>query len=193
MSTFADRYVTVADPLKIFDDVYIQVIAVVFASTVLKKITPPPGDWTFERLQLHFVEILAEYGALAAGEAPPSEVEPTDDLNKAFAAAGRKARNAFKRPGYLHEVAETPLGPQPGSVVVQHVINELVTHSWDMGRCLDRTPKFPDWLPERCQLSWSVFFEEYGRPEVNFEPEQVAPAGASSLDRLAAFLGRKVS
>ncbi|WP_203912756.1 hypothetical protein [Rhizocola hellebori] len=188
---FADRFVTVADPLAAFEQTYFELGALAVLAASYPDLTAfSLAGWRFQDLQRHVTELLHEYAAVAEGVeySPPIHVE----WGLAMATAANRARTAFRRRGYVAERAPTPIGIQPGSVVVQHVVNELTVHCWDLATMMNRRNFFPDWLPERCQLSWQAFFDTYGRPAHNFDPEQPAPPDATPTTRLAAYLGRKI-
>lgn len=193
---FADRFVTIDAPLTAFDLVTAEVTTLLAVADNAGGGAVPLDGWSAVRLRQHFVETLAEYTAAVEGAPPrpPGSPVPTDLPHRAadFRAAAARARDAFARPGALTAVWRTQIGPQPGAAVLQHVLNELISHAWDLARSVDRTVALPDALVGQCQASWRAFFETFGRPEVNFGPERAAPAGASAADRLAAYLGRTV-
>lgn len=62
MTDFADRYVTIDDPIAAFDQV-MEAVAVLLAAA--DEATAPnaamPLDWSFDRLRYHFVETLEKY------------------------------------------------------------------------------------------------------------------------------------
>lgn len=183
MSDFVARYVTLSDPLEAYDNAYYAVTGLLYAAS---QKADPPG-W----LLSHVVDLCDEYAALAEGSIAPAPDRGTDVV-MAFAEAGRRARHAFRSEGYLNREELTPIGIMPGSVVVQHVVNELVSHAWDIADAVGADLQLPDELYDQVRASWQVFFEAYGRPETNFALEQTAPADASAADRLAAYLGRTV-
>lgn len=197
MTDFADRYVTIDDPIAAFDQV-VEVVAVLLAAPdqAGAPIVAMPFDWSFDRLRYHFVETLERYGAVAEGRPEPAEDGPMPQRRQhsaaGFLAAATVARQAFSRPDVIDGVLHTQIGPQPGRVVFQHVLNELISHAWDLARALDRPVTLPTSPVEQCQASWQAFFSEFGRPAVNFEAERPVPANSSAPDRLAAYLGRPV-
>ncbi len=198
MTDFADRYVTIDDPIPAFDQVVEAVAALLAAADEASAPNAAmPLDWSFDRLRYHFVETLERYTAVADGGPEPAEGSPVTDhpphSATDFLAAATRARRAFSRPDVINGVLHTQIGPQAGRVVFQHVLNELViSHAWDLARALDRQVMLPHALVEQCQASWRQFFSEFGRPAVNVEPECPVPANASATDRLAAYLGRPV-
>jgi hypothetical protein len=183
---FADRFVTVAKPLVAFDQVHIDLVALrigtMLASTRLSTIHVPIRGWSLDALLHHIDEFLNE--VTVAVDAPAGLMEREGSLNR--------LHKAFHRPGYVHERGPTPLGIQPGAVMIQYVVNELVAHSWDLSTAINSRCLLPDWLVERCLLSWKVYFDTFGRPAEHFDPEREAPPNASAATILAAFLGREI-
>jgi len=183
VSDFATRYVTLPDLLEAYDDAYYEVTRLLFEAGR----HPEPPQW----LLSHVVDLCDEYAALAEGSSEPPPDRGTDYV-AAFAEAGRRARHAFGQDGYIQTDHLTPIGIMPGSATVQHVVNELVSHAWDIAHAIGAQVQLPDELCDRVRESWQVYFDSYGRPEINFEPEQPAPEEAGAADRLAAYLGRTV-
>jgi uncharacterized protein (TIGR03086 family) len=183
VSDFAARYLTLPDPLGAFDDIYYELTGLLFKAS--RRLDPP--EW----LLSHVVELCDEYAAVAEGSSGPQPDRGPDHV-AGFADAARRARHAFSADGYLESDHLTPIGIVPGAMTVQHVVNELVSHAWDIAHAIDTELHLPDELFDQVRESWRAFFETYGRPEINFEPEQPAPADASAGDRLAAYIGRTV-
>jgi len=124
----------------------------------------------------------------------PGEERRYDDPTAAFLAVAARTRTAFAAPGYLDTVADTPIGRQPGRTVVQHVVNELIAHGWDLARGTGQDTDFVPHIATEVLASWRAFFAEWDRAaNPNFTAERVAPGGASSADRVAAYLGRVVA
>jgi uncharacterized protein (TIGR03086 family) len=197
VTDFAVRYVTLRDPLKAYERTADAVGRLVTGTSAdqLGNATPCPG-WTVRDVVNHLVETLDMYGALASRGAMPVEGEQRfyDDPIATFATMAASCRAAFAVPGFLDVVADTPIGPQPGRAVVQHVVNELTVHGWDLARgTAASTDLVPD-VAEAAIASWRAFFDNWDRAQLsfNFLEEQPAPEGASPADRLAAYLGRTV-
>lgn len=192
---FVARYVTLSDPLAAYDAVVAAVGELVAHTSIDQYADPTPcDDWTVHRMVDHLVETIEIYGDLAQGVMPQEgEERRYDDPAAAFLVIAARSRAAFAVPGYLDTVAETPIGPQPGRVVVQHVVNELVTHGWDLARATGQDSDLVPPVAEAVLASWQAFLGGADRAElVNFEAERPAPAGASAADRVAAYLGRSV-
>jgi uncharacterized protein (TIGR03086 family) len=195
MSDSIPGYVTLADPLQAYERV-VDAVGRLMANTRTDQVaaTTPCDGWTVRDLLDHLVEVVAEYGALAAHGALPDHAPTHDDPVAAFPAVAAEARAAFAAPSYLDAVADTPIGPQPGRVVIQHVVNELIMHGWDLARATGQDTDLEPDLAEVALASWRAFFHAYDRDRVsaNFYSAQVAPGEASAADRLAAYLGRAV-
>jgi uncharacterized protein (TIGR03086 family) len=152
-----------------------------------------PG-WDVRRLADHLVWVDVRYAAMADHRDPPREdaVHAGEDPAAALRRAGERARLAFARPGMLDEQYPAPWGDEPGYVLVQHVVIELLTHGWDLARA---TGQPTDLAPEQARQALAVVHAWYGGPArdgAGFAPPRPAPEGASDADRLAAYLGRQV-
>lgn len=154
----------------------------------------PCSEWDVRALINHLVHINIRYAAIANGVAPPDEADHVgNNPASALQESGRAAREAFLRPGMLEQPYDAPWGKIPGSMMVQHVVNELLAHGWDLARATGQSTDItPDLAEESLAIwrEWSAHIpRSHGSP---FGPEQAAPNGATAADRLAAFLGRKV-
>jgi hypothetical protein len=93
------------------------------------------------------------------------------------------------------------IGAMAGSAFFGLATTDVFQHSWDLakatGQSTDLDRNLAAQLPEGARVAISDAFrgpdggpnEEQGPP---FGPEQPAPAGACTADKLAAFLGRSV-
>lgn len=186
-----DGYLTLDEPLAAYDRITAEVGALACTVTPQQMGDPTPCDgWTVRRLLRHLAFINDRYATLAEGAPIPEDEPDYTDPVAAFAGHAARARAAFGRPGYLTEVAPTPIGPQPGAVTVQHVVNELTTHGWDLARALGTSTDVAPDLARRVLASWRAFLDGRPRDGGPFGAERPAPAGATEADRLAAYLGR---
>lgn len=194
MSDFADRYVTVDDPLRAFDDV-VEAVRLLVEKTPGDRLDAPTpcSDWPVRVVLDHLVETLDTYGALARGVQPTEGgLSSYDDPAGMFPAMAASTRAAFAVPGYLETVAPTPIGDQPGKAVVQHVINELVVHGWDLGRGSGQGGDVAPAYAGAVLRSWQAFFAEFPREQLafNFGPPNPAWETATGTDKVAAYMGR---
>ncbi|MEV0648867.1 TIGR03086 family metal-binding protein [Phytomonospora sp. NPDC050363] len=196
MSEFADSYVTESDPLAAHARLVDTVGALVHSATPEQLDDPTPcGDWTVRQVIAHLTDTNDEYATLAATGDMPTEHPTYGDPVAAFDGHAERAREAFAAHGYLETVKPTPIGPQPGKVTVQHVVNEMLVHGWDLARGLGVSSDIEPGIAANALASWKAFFAGYPRSMMgaNFGEEQPAPDGASNADKVAAYLGRKVT
>jgi uncharacterized protein (TIGR03086 family) len=196
VTDFATRYVTLTDPLRAYDDVVEAVRLLVVKTSPDQFGQPTPcSEWSVLDILHHLVETLDRFGALARGVQPvEGEVGTYEDPISMFPAMAASTRAAFAAPGYLETVAPTPIGDQPGSSVMQHVVNELIVHGWDLARGTGQSSDIaPAWAGDSLR-SWEAFFAEYPREQLtyNFHAEQPAGENVSATDRVAAYLGRRI-
>jgi uncharacterized protein (TIGR03086 family) len=82
----------------------------------------------------------------------------------------------------------------PGSMLVQQLIIELLTHGWDLARATGQdTNLAPEVAEETLGVVQSWYRDQPRGPGNAFGPEQPTPAIASPADRLAAYLGRTIA
>lgn len=198
MSDFVTAYVTEPDLLAAHARLTAEAGALIEATPVSAYGDPTPcGDWDVRRVICHLAEVNEVWGRFAAtgdeGEVDPNYPDPVAAFHEWSAYAAR----AVAAPGYLDEVRPTPIGEQPGRVLVQHLVNELIAHAWDLARATGASTDLSPDIAERSEASWRAFFAAYPREEMsNFGPETTgggrAAADWTSADRMAAHLGRAV-
>lgn len=194
MSDFVDAYVTEPDPLT----AHARMVGAV--GTLITSVGPeqmddptPCGDWTVRQVIAHLADTNDIYATLAATGDMPSDIPAYEDPVAAYTEQTQRAMAAFAALGYLETVKPTPIGPQPGKVTVQHVINEMLAHGWDLARAIGEPTYLEPDIAANSLASWKAFFEAYPRSMMsNFAEEQPVPEGATNADRVAGYLGRKV-
>lgn len=154
----------------------------------------PCTEWTVRDLLNHLVFVDLLYAAhINREELPEREDRLGGDHAVAFRHAGSLALTAFSRPGALDEGYTSPFGELRGSVIVQHVVNELLVHSWDLARATGQPTNIEPELAEESLAIWQAWIGGLPRGGEGFGPEQPVPDDASAADRLAAYLGRSVN
>jgi uncharacterized protein (TIGR03086 family) len=83
----------------------------------------------------------------------------------------------------------------PGAVVMNMGAMDLFLHAWDVAKATNQSTDLDPVLADELlavsrQMMQPGFRGDDGKAP--FGPEQVAPAGATAADRLAAFSGRTV-
>ncbi|MFF9774279.1 TIGR03086 family metal-binding protein [Streptomyces sp. NPDC013978] len=152
----------------------------------------PCAEWTVRDLLDHLVWENIIWGGLAQGTPPTvghTEDHLGDDHIAAFETAAATARAAFRQPGLL----DRSFGPAPGRRVVEQLLVELLVHGWDLATALGRDR---DLEPDLARAALPVVREIYGGlPRTaggSVAPARSAPEHGPVLDRVAAFLGRRV-
>ena len=156
----------------------------------------PCTDWSVRGLVNHIVRGNLMLSSIMLGEpAPDRSLDHLgDDPAEAYRASVHRFRDAAAAPGALEQRFPTPLGEQSGRFLVHMRINELLVHGWDLARALGLPPDdLPDGLAEEGLAMWRERMAAVPRgKEGPFATEQPAPPDASPIDRLAAFLGRRL-
>jgi uncharacterized protein (TIGR03086 family) len=152
----------------------------------------PCTDWAVRDLLDHLVWENIIWGGLAQGT-PPTGGHTEDHLGDnhiaAFETAAARARDAFRQPGLL----DRSFGPAPGRRVVEQLLIELLVHGWDLATALGLER---DLEPDIAYAALPVVREIYGDlPRTaggSLASAQPAPEHGPALDRVAAFLGRRI-
>ncbi|BFU42458.1 TIGR03086 family metal-binding protein [Krasilnikovia sp. MM14-A1004] len=144
----------------------------------------PCAGWDVRALVAHIVGGNALFAATLSGEA----VTP-----QGYADSAERLLAAFRAPGALEKVVTVPFGEVPGTIALHLRLADLMVHGWDLARATGQRTDYPDDVVEQA-LAFSrsalPLVRQQGGP---FAPSEPADEDAPVLDRLAAFLGRKVS
>lgn len=153
----------------------------------------PCASWKVRDVVQHLVDGGDFFVSAVGGEAPSAAANA--DCAAAFDQASATILAAFNQPGALDTMVDLPFGRMPGSVLVGIATTDTFTHAWDIakatGQSTDIDPEFAAELLARAQAS----IPDAMRGEdgvAMFGPKREAPAGSSTADQLAAFLGREV-
>ena len=182
--------------LDAFTRVIGEVEALVAAVRPEQLAAPTPcSEFAVRALINHLIFENLAHAALADGAAIPAPDRTADYVGEdhvaAYRQSARAVRAAFERPGMVAQ----RYGPMeaPGSMLVQQLIVELVSHGWDLARATGQgTDLTPDVAEDALAVARSWYRDQPRGPGNAFGPEQPAPVGAGAADRLAAFLGRVV-
>jgi uncharacterized protein (TIGR03086 family) len=114
-----------------------------------------------------------------------------DDYKGAFHAAADRAIAAFGQPGALEKMVKLPFGEMPAGIALQIAIFDVTTHACDLAKATGQEVKDADVLDAAIEAGRQMITDDFRVPGV-FGPEQPAPEGAPTADKLLAFAGRKV-
>jgi uncharacterized protein (TIGR03086 family) len=100
-------------------------------------------------------------------------------------------QDAVSVPGALDKQVDSPFGAMPGEQFARLAALDLLVHLWDLSRATKRPAAVPDEIvDEVAGFAHAAVTPELRGPQT-FGPAVEAPAGASKLDQLAAFTGRR--
>ena len=156
----------------------------------------PCAAWKVSDLINHIVGGQYFFEACAQG-APPAGSE-TDfsatDFVSAFDEGARRSVAAFSADGVMEKTLSLPFGQMPGSAFLGIAATDTFTHGWDLAKATGQDTNLSPELAAQLLAGAKAFISPAFRsPEGNpFGLEQQAPAGASTADQLAAFLGREM-
>jgi uncharacterized protein (TIGR03086 family) len=155
--------------------------------------TPCPA-WSVAALTDHVVAGNRRFASALRGEpALPSQPDDGDGARDRLVAYRRsvdRLYEAFAAPGALDRIVSVPFGQVPGAVALHLRVVELVVHGWDLARATDQHLDVPDGVV-RAELEFTrQTLPRVPADRMPFGPPQPAGEGASTLDELAALLGR---
>ena len=175
-------------------------------TSVVGKISPdqlgeptPCTEWTVRDLLNHIVGGSTMFAISAEQGSVPDDVMGQlmggdnlgDDYKGAWKTSSAKAMAVFGQPGVLDRIVKLPFGEMPASVALNIAIFDVATHATDLARATDQTITDTGMLEAALEMGQQMVGPDLRQPGV-FGPEQPAPAGASTEDRLLAFAGRTI-
>lgn len=153
----------------------------------------PCTDWDVRRLVDHIVGMNLVFSAMLTDHPLPERGSDTlgEDPPRSYRTSSNALLRDFAQPGVLDRVYRSPMGSATGVQRLQIRLYDLLTHGWDLSQAIGRH------LEVRNNVALSSL--EFARGQVSeaarpgrFDREQPVAENAPALDRLAAFLGRRV-
>ena len=114
-----------------------------------------------------------------------------NDWRASYRTASDNARAAFGAPGVLDRMVKLPFGEMPAGAALNIAIADVMTHACDIAKATGQTIDDPKLLDTALETAHQVISPDFRQPGF-FDAEQTVPAGASAMDKLLAFAGRKV-
>lgn len=148
----------------------------------------PCEEWTVRDLLEHMIGVVANIGAAAGGQ-PSTTFVLAEDPAAQFRDAAAAALAAWRTPGVLDRVLDVAVGPMPGRMLASINLLDTAAHTWDLATATGQPAELPDPVATAAMDASRTIVSPEVRPG-RFGPEQAAPAGASTTQRLVAFLGR---
>ena len=172
--------------------------------SVLAKIDPPDLDratpcqsWKVADVVNHIVGGQFFFAAAVSGTPPSGEQQDYagGDFLADFDRGSAASVDAFSQDGAMAKTVHLPFGDMPGSVFVGIAATDTFVHGWDVAKAIGQPTDLDPGLADALLVQIRGFLPDAVRGDdgkAPFGPEQQAPEGCSSADRLAAFLGRRV-
>lgn len=161
------------------------------------RLSTPCEAWTTRDLLNHVVggaEMFA--GALQGGPLHDISGRNPDvvglDPVGAFGRAAEAFGAATHAPGAMERLLPLPFGTMTGETFLRWAAFDLLVHTWDLASTLDTDVEVPDGLVVQITGFARQVIGGPVRDSVNFGPEVEPPPGATPIERLVAFTGRKV-
>src|SRR5580704_4294703 len=117
------------------------------------------------------------------------------DFVAAYDQGIKGALAAFGTEGALEKAVTLPWGEFSGAALMWLAVNDQFVHGWDLARAIGHDTDLDSRLADKLLVRGQAWITDaYRGPDGTglFGSSVMAPAGASSADRLAAFLGRSI-
>ncbi len=152
----------------------------------------PCADFTVAGVLGHMTELASAFAPMFRGEEPatngsgPGYATATDRFDVAMAAL----LDAVQSPGALERTIHTPGGAMPGDVFARLVAFDGLIHGWDLATSTGQTWELGEELVAEVDGFARQAITEAMRDGDTWAAEQQPAAGATAIERLAAFSGR---
>jgi uncharacterized protein (TIGR03086 family) len=154
----------------------------------------PCSEWTVRNLITHMIGAQVYFAAALRGR----EVDPyalpdftAGDPASKFREAAAETLSAWREPGVFDRTVQTLMGPLPASMLVGMLSMDNLVHAWDLARATGQD----ETLDSDLAAPILVMIRQVNPPRGEgspFGPEQLAPEGATPVQELVAYLGRRV-
>jgi uncharacterized protein (TIGR03086 family) len=170
---------------------------------VLEKVRPdqlsnstPCKSWTVSDVINHIVGAHSFFiTGLTDNPSTPPENPASSDFVAAYDQSSADCLAAFKGEGAMEKTITLPFGQMPGAAFAGLAAIDTFQHGWDVAKATGQDTNLAPELAEQLLAGTKMTISDAFRGAdgvAPFGPEQEAPAGSSTADRLAAFLGRSV-
>jgi len=154
----------------------------------------PCAEFDVATLRGHLLTVLRRVAHVGRGGAPfdlPHVTTDVPDVDAALADAADDAVSVWDDPALLGRTLTHPAGPMPGAALLATYVGEVLTHAWDLGVALGRPVAVADEVVAVGAAPSRRILPPGERPaEFPFGDEVPAPADATPLEAMVAWLGR---
>ena len=156
----------------------------------------PCAAWTTRDLLNHVIGG-AEMFADAFSGAPVRDISGRlpdvigDDPMGAFERAAGRFGAATQQPGATDVVLDLPFGAMTGRTFLRFVAFDLIVHTWDIASVTGAEVELPEPLLSEADAFARHVLDAVPRSDLLCADEVVPPEGATALERLVAYSGRR--
>ena len=149
----------------------------------------PCAEWDVAALMTHAFGVVDALGSVAGGGVPAAFVLDRGAPAAQFRTIADRTMAAWRSSGVMEREMNGGAGPMPGAAYASINLLDTLTHSWDVAKATGQDPAIDEALAAFTLGVCEQLIAPQIRPGRFADPVAVA-TGASSLDRLVAFLGR---
>ena len=156
----------------------------------------PCSDFAVRGVLGHMIGGATQFAAAFRGTTPaevPADVADMPDVVDRAGAALGDLIAAISAPGALDKTVAAPFGDMPGEAFARFVVLDGLVHGWDIATSTGQVYDPSDQLVAEVEAFARQTIADEMRDGDTFAAEMTAPAGASPMERLAAFTGRTVA
>jgi len=114
-----------------------------------------------------------------------------DDYRGAVQGAAARVLAAYEQPGVMDKMVTLPFGQMPAGVALNIAVFDVATHCCDLARATGQSVDDTELIETALVIGRQMVGPDLRQPGV-FDAEQTAPEGASAVDRIHCFAGRRI-
>ncbi len=156
----------------------------------------PCAEWNVRLVMHHLIADCRTFSTAASGQ-PATDMSgwnpgslQIDNPQNVLKEEAQAALAAWKRPGALDQMVTLPLAQAPAMAAANVNLMELYAHTWDLAKATGQTMPDPELAAIVLEAAHQIVGPEF-RQSGQVAAEIATSASASSIDRLASFLGRR--
>jgi len=157
----------------------------------------PCADWDTRALLNHTIGVVEMFDDAAQTRPFNGSIFANDnvgdDSGASYEQRAAVLRDTLSQPDVLDRTWTMPFGEIPGAFAANFATLELFQHGWDVARASGQQIDFDADVTETASATAQQMPAEQVRVQGVFGQEGGCPPDASAEDRLAAFLGRRLS
>jgi uncharacterized protein (TIGR03086 family) len=155
----------------------------------------PCADFRVRDVLGHMIEGATLFAAAFRGAPPPgvpADAAEGPDVVARAASALAGLMGAIRSPGALDRTVAAPFGAMPGDAFARFVVLDGLVHGWDIATATGQRYEPSDTLVAEADAFARQAIAPAMRDGDTFAAATDPPAGATPIERLAAFTGRTV-